>query len=158
MSYIRDFIKSAGTNGSNGNFAALEGPHSLYDTFKNNWHTYFNKSTDLFEIIGEGEDSYTGIKILKKGVYRCEVVQRGKENKNYCIVSMDGDRDALENNINGIWGHDHSQDNNNWSKSLYVGELNVNDIISGGYINSDDGTFNDSGHGGMLIVTKIGDA
>jgi len=140
-----------------GVFAGFKGPHSFNDTYLNNWHSAFNFHSDYFEIQGSGEDAYTGIKILKDGVYRCEYVQRGKQNNSYGIVSMNGNRNALEDSARGLWGHDHSADGGNWSKSLFIGELKAGDIISGGYINADDGVFSNRGYDGLLLVTKIGE-
>ena len=132
--------------------AFLSGPYSYNAQYKNNWknaHCFINgdnigdTTNEYFEFIKDG-DYYTGIKVLKDGIYECWYVQRGSgaDNSEYGVVSLDGDRGSLENRYGdsvGPWMHDHSGGDQNYSKSFFFGKLNAGDIISGGSDSNADG-------------------
>ena len=151
--------------------AFLSAPNSYNAQYKNNWtyaHLFINgdridpaSTNDYFEFIKDG-DYYTGIKVLKDGIYECFYTQRGNgdDNGQYGCVSLNGDRDALEDKYGdnaGPWIHDHSGGDNNYSKSYYFGKLSAGDIISGGSDLNDDGymKWGDNAFYGQVSVKLI---
>ena len=149
--------------------AFISGANSYNDQYKNNWthnHSFVNgdETTDdseYFEFIKDG-DYFTGIKVLKDGIYECFYTQRGNgdDNGQYGCVSLNGDRDALEDKYGdnaGPWIHDHSGGDNNYSKSYYFGKLSAGDIISGGSDLNDDGymKWGDNAFYGQVSVKLI---
>jgi len=133
----------------------LYGAHGYNAQYKTKWHEKTTTSTTLFEVEGASADNYTGVKVLKEGLYRLEIAQRGAgagfgSPKNpYCKITINGTV------INGTFGYATDEDILcRWTRTL---RLSSDDIVRGGCESSDaDMKWGDTMDIGSLTVTRIG--
>jgi hypothetical protein len=131
-----------------GDFAWKEGPVSFVSPFKLNFNQGGHQGTSL-----DGTSAADGIVVNATGFYYCYGWQR-TGNTNYMGVSLNGDRTALENRTDLVWGHDHATGADNWSKSVVTGYLEAGWKISSGPA-ADYGYRNVQGWAAGLCIVRL---
>lgn len=131
-----------------GDFAWKEGAVTYLAPFKLNFNQGGHQGTSL-----NGTTSADGITVNTTGYYYCYAWHRSADN-NYMGISLNGDRGALENRTDLLWGHDHSGSANNWSKSAIIGYLEAGWKITAGPA-ADYGVRNTAGWGAGLLIVRL---
>ena len=131
-----------------GDYAWKKGPVSYAAAFKLNWNQGGHHGTSL-----DGTTSADGIIVNTTGYYYCYSWHRSG-NGNYMGVSINGDRAALESRTDVAWGHDHSAQAENWSKSTVIGYFQAGWKICSGPA-ADWGSRTTAGFGGGLLMVRL---
>ncbi len=137
--------------GERGSWAAKGGPTSYVSPGVTEWNNV-NQSGSMFDTTRTD-----GITILKTGQYRVVYYQRSDSGTSsvYGYVTINGSRSQAEDNLNGIFYHDHASCSSCSVFSSYIGLLNAGDWVSGGASASGELTYGTSDWAGNLTVTRL---
>ena len=137
-------------SGKVGDWAYKEGPVSYNNAYISNWN--------MGQVQGDSMDATTygyGILIKETGRYYCFAGHRVVAENNFAGFSLNGDRATLETRNDILWGHDHSGQSDNWSKSIMLGYLEANWIISFGPPSNYGGQYTVQGYSGFMQIIRL---
>ncbi len=137
--------------GERGSWAAKGGPTSYVSGGVSVWNNV-NQSGSMFDT-----SRTDGITILRTGQYRVVYYQRSASDVTsvYGYVTINGSRSQAEDNLNGIFYHDHASCSSCSVFSSYIGLLNAGDWVSGGANTSGELMYGASDWAGNLTVTRL---
>ncbi len=137
--------------GERGSWAAKGGPTAFVSGGVSTWANVNQRGT-MFDT-----SRTDGITILKTGEYRVVYYQRSNSGTTsvYGYVTINGSRSQAENNINGIFYHDHAGCDYCSVFSSYIGLLNAGDWVSGGGSAAGELVYSSADYSGNLTVTRL---
>jgi hypothetical protein len=144
---------------ASGEWGAKSGANFYLSAYKVAWARGIDSGGSI-----NARESANYIRITQPGIYEVRAVMRGgaSGNANFIALSLNGDRGALENRsadqatMVGVWTHSHPGAANDFTESVYLGQLYAGDLLAAGP--STDGTDIPFGPGpttGGLFVRRI---
>lgn len=131
-----------------GDYAWKEGPVSYVSAYKVNWNQGGHQGTSLDATSNAGY-----ITVNTTGYYLVRAWQRVGVGE-YAGIGLNGDRAALENRSDNLWGHDHCAVSGGWAQSVITGYLEAGWNISFGPPSS-YGQYSTLGYAGGMFIIRL---